>query len=202
MWDKVQQYRRVEYLPALLVGVEGLHGDGDTVAEKDAYSLAAGWDSCLTYVKANPALHVNVDRLFHDLVHEIVEFVLPQDRAVRVGKMGGRNIGGPPDVPSSLNTCTACIWLSLISLSSSPFPPQNKSSSIVWPLVVSNSSTPSRNTRASSNPHEDLGVGRSIPIKQVRTTAVAASFVWAGWCGATMVFRSGDCLVDALFAVF
>jgi hypothetical protein len=33
---------------------------------------------------------VNVDRLFHDVVHEIVEYVLPLDRAQRVGKMAVR----------------------------------------------------------------------------------------------------------------
>ena len=118
LFEKVKIHRRVDYLPCTLVGVEGLEkarqqqqqqqqqrpsqieseekadtveADGTlcvAVTDEQGFAAVRNMPACLTYVRANPAAGVNVNRLFHDLVHTVAERVKGfgrDDNATRVG---------------------------------------------------------------------------------------------------------------------
>ena len=75
---KVAQYRRGPDLPCLIVGLHGLYGQADVVEEAAGHALAGEVTGGARFVGVNAMTGLNVDRLFHDIVHEIVECVLPK----------------------------------------------------------------------------------------------------------------------------
>ncbi|EGD74617.1 hypothetical protein PTSG_12374 [Salpingoeca rosetta] len=84
---KISRYRRSVDLPSLIVGVAGLSDDQPRLSEEDGTALANEVDHCLFFTQVNPFTGERVDRLFHDIVHYVVEFVVPQNPEGRVGKM-------------------------------------------------------------------------------------------------------------------
>jgi hypothetical protein len=64
-----------------------------SVPEAEGQALCERTEHCLAHVSADPFAGTNVNRLFHDMIHAVVEFVLPQHED-RVGTLFG-GIGSP-----------------------------------------------------------------------------------------------------------
>lgn len=70
------QFRHANGLPFIAVGIDGLH-DGDQKAVSEDLEQLCSELSGVSFLPVNPYTGHNVHRLFHDVVHDIVEFVLP-----------------------------------------------------------------------------------------------------------------------------
>eukprot|EP00047_Mylnosiga_fluctuans_P017105 m.58771 g.58771 ORF g.58771 m.58771 type:complete len:678 (-) comp6924_c0_seq1:86-2119(-) len=80
----VQEHRRRPDLPVVLVGVQ--QGGGDAVPAAAGEQAAAAMGEA-KFLAVSPQTGGNIHRLFHDLLHDIVEVIFPEDAGQRIGKL-------------------------------------------------------------------------------------------------------------------
>eukprot|EP00730_Choanoeca_flexa_P019346 TRINITY_DN9443_c0_g1_i5.p2 TRINITY_DN9443_c0_g1~~TRINITY_DN9443_c0_g1_i5.p2 ORF type:complete len:349 (+),score=49.52 TRINITY_DN9443_c0_g1_i5:38-1084(+) len=86
IFTKIERFKRVPDLPSMLVAVDGLpKASPHVVPDSQAQELADAHRDCVAYVKTNPYTGLNVNRLFHDMIHAVMAVVaLPANRVGRL----------------------------------------------------------------------------------------------------------------------
>eukprot|EP00039_Didymoeca_costata_P032714 m.38995 g.38995 ORF g.38995 m.38995 type:complete len:956 (+) comp9502_c0_seq1:194-3061(+) len=86
VYAKIRRYRREANLPCCVVEVQGLTGLLKDNATNPAEDVTAMGEDIQFYI-TNPMTGSGVDKLFHDVVHQIVEKVHPVAQSKHAGKL-------------------------------------------------------------------------------------------------------------------